>query len=66
MIIDFPMKKPPRRTALLIWLVFCWLVLAYPYGLLLFILTACGHWALQPVQQVGRREIKARASQVIR
>jgi hypothetical protein len=48
--IDYSMKKAPRR-ALVVWLAFVWLVIPYPYGLLLFFLCAGGFCALQRFQE---------------
>jgi hypothetical protein len=47
---DYSMKKAPRR-ALVAWLAFVWLVIPYPYGLLLFFLCAGGFCALQRLQE---------------
>ena len=47
-------KKKPARAGLLIWLVFCWLLLPYPYGLGLFVLSAGWYWTLQRPNKVRR------------
>jgi hypothetical protein len=49
---DASRKKGPFRTAFVAWLVFCWLLIPYPYGLLLFVLSA----ALQRPQEIGQRD----------
>lgn len=63
---DNPMKKPAVRAGMLAWLVVCWLLVAYPYGLLLFILSAAGHRALQRAHQIRHGNIETGPAKIVR
>jgi hypothetical protein len=57
---DAPKKKPPERAAVIAWLVVCWLLVDYPFGLWLFVLSAALYGTLQRFQKISGRDIDAR------
>lgn len=59
------MDAPNRKTARMggwwiAWLVVCWLLVDYPFGFWLFILSAALHRTLQSAQEIRSGHIAAR------
>src|SRR5690348_1683846 len=59
-------KEKALRGGLIAWLVICWLLIDYPYGLLLFVFSVGWPWALRRAQELRGMDLYPGASEIVR